>query len=53
VRVLDIGVGANCVYPLIGHAEYGWRFLGVDIDEAALANAQANFEQKSGVDRSI
>lgn len=40
VRVLDIGVGANCVYPLIGHAEYGWHFLGVDIDEAALANAQ-------------
>jgi len=41
VRVLDIGVGANCVYPLIGHAEYGWRFLGVDIDQAALNNAQA------------
>jgi len=41
VRVLDIGVGANCVYPLIGHAEYGWHFLGVDIDEVALANAQA------------
>jgi len=41
IRVLDIGVGANCVYPLIGHAEYGWSFLGVDIDEAALANAQA------------
>ncbi|NTV71650.1 MAG: 23S rRNA (adenine(1618)-N(6))-methyltransferase RlmF [Azonexaceae bacterium] len=40
VRVLDIGVGANCVYPLIGFAEYGWHFLGVDIDEAALANAQ-------------
>ncbi|HEX6733188.1 MAG TPA: 23S rRNA (adenine(1618)-N(6))-methyltransferase RlmF [Azonexus sp.] len=40
VRVLDVGVGANCVYPLIGFAEYGWHFLGVDIDEAALANAQ-------------
>ena len=40
VRVLDIGTGANLVYPLIGHAEYGWSFLGVDIDEAALANAQ-------------
>lgn len=38
--VLDVGVGANCVYPLLGHGEYGWRFLGVDIDEAALANAQ-------------
>lgn len=41
VRVLDIGTGANLVYPLIGHAEYGWSFLGVDIDEAALANATA------------
>lgn len=41
VRVLDIGVGANCVYPLIGHAEYGWRFVGADVDRGALANAQA------------
>jgi len=40
VRVLDIGVGANCVYPLIGHRSYGWRFVGSDIDPAALANAQ-------------
>ncbi len=40
VRIVDIGVGANCIYPLIGHGEYGWRFLGVDIDPPALANAQ-------------
>lgn len=39
VRALDIGVGANCIYPLIGHHEYGWRFLGADIDETALASA--------------
>lgn len=38
LAMLDIGVGANGVYPLLGHAEYGWRFLGVDIDAAALAN---------------
>lgn len=41
IRVLDIGVGANCIYPLIGHHEYGWRFLGADIDETALASAAA------------
>lgn len=41
IRVLDIGVGANCIYPLIGHSEYGWRFVGSDIDRAALACAQA------------
>jgi 23S rRNA (adenine1618-N6)-methyltransferase len=40
VRVLDIGVGANCIYPLIGHATYGWQFVGTDIDAVALENAQ-------------
>jgi len=38
VRVLDIGVGANGVYPLIGHAEYGWRFVGVDTEQKSLDN---------------
>ena len=32
VRVLDVGVGANCIYPLIGYSDYRWQFLGSDID---------------------
>ena len=28
VTVLDIGVGANCIYPIIGVKEYGWHFVG-------------------------
>ena len=40
IRVLDIGVGANCIYPLIGHREYGWNFLGSDIDPTAAASAR-------------
>lgn len=40
VRVLDIGTGANMVYPLIGTREYGWQFVAADIDVAALHNAQ-------------
>lgn len=40
VKVLDIGVGANCVYPIIGHQEYGWSFVGTDIDEEAIVSAQ-------------
>lgn len=40
VNVLDIGVGANCIYPLIGHHEYGWSFIGSDIDNKALKVAQ-------------
>jgi 23S rRNA (adenine1618-N6)-methyltransferase len=41
VHALDIGVGANCIYPLIGHCEYGWHFVGADIAPAALASARA------------
>ena len=41
IRVLDIGVGANCIYPLIGQHEYGWQFVGTDIDTVALANAHS------------
>ncbi|MGH8074765.1 MAG: RlmF-related methyltransferase, partial [Lysobacter sp.] len=41
IRVLDIGVGASCIYPLLGHAEYGWRFVGSDIDARSLKVATA------------
>ncbi|WP_217474907.1 23S rRNA (adenine(1618)-N(6))-methyltransferase RlmF [Stutzerimonas stutzeri] len=40
IRALDIGTGANCIYPLIGQREYGWRFTGSDIDAVALASAR-------------
>ena len=39
-RCLDIGTGANCIYPLIGHAEYKWHFVGTDVDSEALEIAQ-------------
>lgn len=39
VRVLDIGVGANCIYPIIGHKAYGWHFVGSDIDPVAIRAA--------------
>ncbi|MDH0746259.1 23S rRNA (adenine(1618)-N(6))-methyltransferase RlmF [Pseudomonas sp. GD03842] len=39
IKALDVGTGANCIYPLIGHREYGWHFVGSDIDKVALASA--------------
>lgn len=41
VRVLDVGVGANCIYPIVGRGEYGWSFVGSDVDPAALRAAGA------------
>lgn len=40
VTILDIGTGANCVYPIIGVSEYDWRFIGSDIDPASIAWAR-------------
>ena len=37
--VLDVGTGANCIYPLLGHHDYGWRFIASDIDQQALSSA--------------
>ena len=36
IKGLDIGVGATCIYPIIGFFEYGWTFVGTDIDHIAL-----------------
>jgi 23S rRNA (adenine1618-N6)-methyltransferase len=50
---LDIGVGANCIYPLIGHHECGWRFVGSDTDATALGAAQRIIDSNVGLASSI
>lgn len=47
IRVLDIGVGANAIYPMIGRVAYGWQFVGTDIDRKALSNAEWIFDNNS------
>ena len=48
IGVLDVGVGASVVYPLIGHSVYGWRFVGSDIDRNALTSAQTILDANPG-----
>lgn len=45
VMGLDIGVGANCIYPILGNAEYDWSFVATDIDEKALENCVSIIEK--------
>ncbi|MBC7745708.1 MAG: 23S rRNA (adenine(1618)-N(6))-methyltransferase RlmF [Flavobacterium sp.] len=40
IKVLDIGTGANCIYPIIAHKEYGWSLVGTDIDYLAIRSAK-------------
>jgi len=40
MKILDIGTGANCIYPVIGNSVYGWQFVGTDIDPIAIRSAK-------------
>ena len=52
IKGLDIGVGANAIYPLIGHQEYGWDFIGADINSTAIKNVQEILDA-NGLNESI
>ena len=36
IKGLDVGVGANCIYPIIGVSIYSWQFLGSDIEKVSI-----------------
>jgi 23S rRNA (adenine1618-N6)-methyltransferase len=42
---LDIGVGATCIYPLIGVSEYDWNFIGTDTNADSIAIAKNIVEE--------
>lgn len=47
VNILDIGTGATCIYPLLGHVVYQWKFVGTDIEKKSLQTAQAIVEKNN------
>ena len=40
IRLLDIGTGANGIYPLLACRIYGWQCVGSDINTQSLANVE-------------
>ena len=42
IKGLDIGVGANAIYPLLGFRCYGWQMVGSDVDTTAIKTAKEN-----------
>ena len=52
IKILDIGTGATCIYPLLGNAIYKWKFVGTDIEVDSLKTAQ-NIIDKNDLKESI
>lgn len=53
VKVLDVGTGANCIYPIIGSQSYGWHFVGSDIDQLAMKTATLIIQSNSSLTKMI
>ena len=53
IRVLDVGVGANCIYPIVGVHDYNWNFVGTDIDEKAIAASQKIVNENDSLQHKI
>lgn len=54
IKCLDVGIGASCIYPIIGNKVYGWSFVGADIDPVSVASsnqiAEANTSLKGNIE---
>jgi 23S rRNA (adenine1618-N6)-methyltransferase len=53
VKCVDIGVGANCVYPIIGIKEYDWSFIGSDVDPISIESAQKTIDSNENLQSKI
>ena len=53
VSVLDIGTGAGCIYPILGHSEYNWNFVASDIDPTSIKFANKIIQSNSGLSNAI
>lgn len=53
INVLDIGCGANLIYPIIGQSEYQWRFTGSEANKEAMASASAIVAANPGMNRTV
>jgi len=53
VLCLDVGVGANCIYPLVGSKMYNWNFIGSDIETTSLKIAQQNIDYNPDLQNKI
>jgi 23S rRNA (adenine1618-N6)-methyltransferase len=53
IKGLDIGTGANCIYPILANRIYQWDMIGSDINPTAISYAKANINATKGLNEAI
>ena len=47
LRLLDIGTGANLIYPILASCHFGWNCTASEVDKDSLKNAQEIIDKNS------
>jgi len=50
-KVLDIGTGANLIYPILAQAHLNWQSMGTDVDVQALRHAQTLIDKNESLSK--
>ena len=53
ITCLDVGVGANCIYPVLGISEYNWDFIASDINADSIYSAKEIIESNPSLKRKV
>ncbi len=53
IKGLDIGIGANCIYPIIGNSEYGWQFVGTETDVPSIKSCAQIVEKNDSLQKDV
>ncbi|WP_291726390.1 23S rRNA (adenine(1618)-N(6))-methyltransferase RlmF [Bernardetia sp.] len=53
IKGLDIGTGANCIYPILATQLFDWKMVGTDIEEIAIQSAQKNITAQKELKKNI
>lgn len=53
VKILDLGIGANAIYPIVGVAEYGWEFVGSEVDNDSIKTAKNIIENNPHLKQNV
>lgn len=53
IKGLDIGTGANVIYPIIATRVYGWQMVGTDIDDISIKSANTTINSNSVLNGNI
>lgn len=53
IKGLDVGTGANLIYPIVGSYEYGWQFVGSDIEATSLSCAEQLIKANSRLKKQV